>query len=112
MKPLKNSEAWPILVFEKAHWGDLWQFARTPAGRELGFEERLKICLEVGRAIADMHSNRELQLFPWSPQCSLTLELVRHHTRRYKARKCPHVEEGGWLAISQSRRFWLPRLFW
>lgn len=67
VKPLENSEAWPILVFEMAQWGDLWQFARTPARRELGFEERLKICLEVGRAIADMHSNRELQLFPWSP---------------------------------------------
>ncbi|KAK0667503.1 hypothetical protein QBC41DRAFT_304324 [Cercophora samala] len=57
VKPLDKSEAWPILVYEKTQWGDLWQFARTPAGRELGLEERLKICRDIGRAIANMHSN-------------------------------------------------------
>jgi len=48
---------WPVLVFEKSHFGDLYNFARLPIGRELGFEKRLKICMDIGSAIVHMQSN-------------------------------------------------------
>ncbi|KAK7943800.1 TPR-like protein [Apiospora aurea] len=53
------AKAWPVLVFEKSPYGDLSSFATVPLGQALSFDERLDICLDVGRAIADMHSNGE-----------------------------------------------------
>ncbi|KAI8932998.1 hypothetical protein NX059_009648 [Plenodomus lindquistii] len=53
---LQNHEVWPVLVFEKSQFGDLYDFARLPAGRDLSFAERLDLCFEVGTAISDMHS--------------------------------------------------------
>lgn len=47
---------WPVLVFEKTHFGDLYNFASSPIGRELGIIERLRLCIDIGRAITDMHS--------------------------------------------------------
>lgn len=48
---------WPVLVFEKSHLGDLYHFA-IHGGRDMTADERFGICLDVGRAIADMHANR------------------------------------------------------
>lgn len=52
-------KVWPVLVFEKSYLEDLYQFSRLPIGRELDTRERLRICLEIGKAIAHMHSHRE-----------------------------------------------------
>lgn len=53
-----NEVVFPVLVFEKSQFGDLYHFARLPIGRELGISERLKICLDIGSAITHMQSNR------------------------------------------------------
>ena len=50
-----NDKIWPVLVFEKAQYGDLYNFATLPIGKELCFAERLKICMDIGTAIWDMH---------------------------------------------------------
>lgn len=55
-----DEKTWPILVFKKAEHKDLYNFAMLPVGRELCFAERLKLCMEVGTAIRDMHSNSRL----------------------------------------------------
>lgn len=47
-----NDKIWPVLVFEKAQFGDLYYFAKLPIGRELGISKRLEICLEIGSALA------------------------------------------------------------
>lgn len=52
-----NNKVWPVLVFEKSQYGDLYGFAMLPVGRELRFMERLKLCVDVGIAISDMHFN-------------------------------------------------------
>lgn len=54
-----TTKAWPVLVFEKSPYGDLSSFASVPLGQALSFDERLDLCLDVGRAVADMHSNGE-----------------------------------------------------
>lgn len=54
-----DETVWPVLVFEKSHFEDLYHFARLPVGRELGMTDRLKICLQIGEAIAHMQSNSE-----------------------------------------------------
>jgi len=52
-----NNKVWPVLVFEKSQYGDLYDFAMLPVGRELRFMERLKLCIDVSIAISDMHFN-------------------------------------------------------
>jgi hypothetical protein len=49
-------EVWPVFVFEKTQFGDLYTFLQLPVGRDLSITERLKLCVDVGSAIIDMHS--------------------------------------------------------
>jgi hypothetical protein len=53
-----NDKVWPVLVFEKTRFGDLHDFLTLPVGREIGFAQRLKLCVDIGTAILDMHFNR------------------------------------------------------
>jgi Protein tyrosine and serine/threonine kinase len=46
----------PMLIYEKSKHGDLFTFARSPAGKELGLPERMAICKDIGSAILFMHS--------------------------------------------------------
>ena len=45
----------PVLVFEKAPW-DLQQFMNAREGMDMSFEDRLKICADVGGAIMALHA--------------------------------------------------------
>ena len=47
-------QAWPVLLFEKAHQGTLEQFIRKHS-KDLSFRERLKICREIASALESMH---------------------------------------------------------
>jgi hypothetical protein len=53
----QDDQVWPVLVFQKAHFGDLYHFSRSGAGRDLSMEDRLSLCIDIGIAIRDMHSN-------------------------------------------------------
>jgi len=55
-----DHEVWPVLVFEEAQFGDLYNFATLPVGRDLCIAERLKLCVDIGTAIIDMHFNSKL----------------------------------------------------
>ncbi|RFU74987.1 serine threonine kinase [Trichoderma arundinaceum] len=46
---------WPVLVFQKAEYGDLKKFMDSPRGRELGLRERLDLCVDIAAAITLMH---------------------------------------------------------
>ena len=48
-------KAVPVLIFEKASW-DLQQFMNVPEGMDMVFEDRLKICADVGGAIVALHA--------------------------------------------------------
>jgi hypothetical protein len=50
---------WPVLVFEKSQFGDLYHFATRSVGKGFGLDERMKLCFDIGTAITDMHSCRE-----------------------------------------------------
>ncbi|KAH8598398.1 serine/threonine protein kinase japonica group [Bisporella sp. PMI_857] len=52
-----DDKPWPVLVFEKSEFGDLYNFVEMPAGRQININERLKLCAEIGTAVASMHSN-------------------------------------------------------
>lgn len=52
-----DETVWPVLVFEKSHFENLYHFARLPVGRELDVTDRLKICRQIGEAIAHMQAN-------------------------------------------------------
>jgi hypothetical protein len=51
-----DDKPWPVLVFEKSHLGDLYHFAGH-GGKDMTIHERLELCIDIGRAIADMHSH-------------------------------------------------------
>ena len=50
-----TEKAVPVLVFEKASW-DLQQFMNVREGVDMAFEDRLKICADVGGAIMTLHA--------------------------------------------------------
>lgn len=73
---------WPVLVFEKSHFGDLYNFASSPIGREMSIGERLKLCVDIGTAITDMHSASEYQGINLK-RGMITEAFSRYRTRRY-----------------------------
>ena len=54
IKP-RTEKAFPVLIFEKASW-DLEQFMNVREGTDIKFEDRLKICGDIGGAIAALHA--------------------------------------------------------
>lgn len=59
---MPDDKVWPVLVFRKTQYGDLYNFAALPIGRELSIGQRLKLCVDVGTAISDMYCNSKLSL--------------------------------------------------
>ena len=53
----QDENVWPVLVFQKSHFEDLFKFARSEEFRDLSIEDKLRLCADVGSAIRDMHSN-------------------------------------------------------
>ena len=51
-----DSKVWPVLVFEKSPLGDFHDFLESPVGRNLDAARSLKLCLDVGTAIMDLHA--------------------------------------------------------
>ncbi len=60
--PILKSEGGivPVLIFEKTKHGDLHRFVAHGAGGQLSFLERLRLCSEIAKAVAEMHSHRML----------------------------------------------------
>ena len=54
IKP-RTEKAVPVLIFEKASW-DLEQFMNVRESMDVVFEDRLKICAEVGGAVLALHA--------------------------------------------------------
>ena len=61
-EPILKSESGivPVLIFEKTKHGDLHRFMAHGAGGQLSFLERLRLCSEIAKAVAEMHSHRML----------------------------------------------------
>ena len=53
--PRDEEKVWPVLVFEKARFGDLRKFMSGDDGKKLGFGERIGICAGIALAVRDMH---------------------------------------------------------
>ena len=52
----KHENVTPVLVFQEAPRGSLDTYFRSAEGREASFDTRLKLCLDIGSAIACLHS--------------------------------------------------------
>ena len=50
----------PVLVFQKSKYGDLYHFMMHDGGKEFGFSDIIGVCIDVARAIAEMHSQGRL----------------------------------------------------
>ena len=51
-----DNRVWPALIFEKSPLGDLRIFAGLPIGKCLVASQRLKLCMDIGTAVMDLHS--------------------------------------------------------
>jgi Protein tyrosine and serine/threonine kinase len=51
-----EEKIWPVLVFEKSQYGDLEKFANSDRGKIMRFEDRLRLCVDIGTAIKDIYS--------------------------------------------------------
>ena len=62
-KPISDSRGGivPVLIFEKTNHGDLHRFMTHRAEKPLAFTERLEICADIAKAIAEMHSHSKLR---------------------------------------------------
>ena len=66
-----GEKVWPVLVFEKAPYGDLNDFMTNGVGRELNIEKRLSILSDVALALRDLHiAGRSNPLFLSSTRVS------------------------------------------
>lgn len=74
----------PVLVFEKAHMGDLDRFITSGIWLDVSFTQRLSICADIGIAIKDMHSNGIYNPHLGSRNSAYLNE--RHCSWRFKAR--------------------------
>ena len=54
---LPSGRVWPVFVFEKAALGDLASFAASKEGKDMSFETRLKLCVDVVTAVRDLHQS-------------------------------------------------------
>jgi hypothetical protein len=54
----RADDLWPVLVFKKTPHGDLRRFMQSAEGRQITFEERLRLCSDIAAAIMTMHSFR------------------------------------------------------
>ena len=50
----------PVLVFQKSKYGDLYHFMMQHGAKELGFSDKIDVCIDVARAITEMHSQGRL----------------------------------------------------
>ncbi len=53
---LGGKEVWPVLVFEKARYGDLTKFMTSGLGKELDSKHRLEMLFDIALAIRDLHA--------------------------------------------------------
>jgi serine/threonine protein kinase len=54
---IADDEVLPVLVLEKAPFGNLYTFLERPVGRDLSIPERLSLSVDIGTAIIHMHSH-------------------------------------------------------
>ncbi len=53
----------PVLVFEKATYGDLFHFRDTEEGKKLTVEQKVSLCAQILDALYTLHASRMLRLF-------------------------------------------------
>ncbi|KAK6338061.1 hypothetical protein TWF696_001532 [Orbilia brochopaga] len=52
-----KEKVWPVLILDKAPYGDLEKFMRTEKGRSIKLADRMQLCAQVASALKTMHMN-------------------------------------------------------
>lgn len=110
-----GSKVRPVLVFPLTPCGTLWGYMEARV-RQHTFDSRLKMCLDIGSALATMHSCSTYPRFmdPASQHVTLTYTCyLRYHSWRHQTSKCCYFPFKIRRTISHTEtdRFWL-LLFW
>lgn len=51
-----SDKLWPVLVFEKIEFGDIYGFLLSETGLKLSFHARIQLCIDVGGALDSAHA--------------------------------------------------------
>lgn len=84
----ENDEVWPVLVFQKTHLSDLYDFATSERGIKLSAQDRLELCADIGVAIRDMHANSKNAIGIVVPN---SLFNSRHYPWRHQAQQYSYI---------------------
>lgn len=95
----------PVLVFEKAHFGDMKAFMESNLGESLSLEERIQLIVALASALLLMHSRGERGSPPINEYGNL--HGYRRYSRRYQASQCSYVPRLYWQDCSEDGRLWL-----
>ena len=60
-----NKELWPVLVLEKASFGNLTEWSASGEGKTTASDVRLKLCADVANAVRHLHMHRRYLAFPF-----------------------------------------------
>lgn len=74
-----DNDVRPVLIFGKSHFGDLYHFMTSGLGWELSVDDRLRLCVDIGIALRDMHTNSKRL----SDSTLAMLTFKRNHSRRH-----------------------------
>lgn len=56
----ENDRILPVLVFEKATYGDMFQFRNMEEGQKLDLRQKISLCAQILDALYTLHACREL----------------------------------------------------
>ena len=97
---------WPVIVLDKATFGDLEYFMNSEEGKNLSVEKRLCLCADVASAIRALHSCSRFIVIYYVLSCRLILSLDGVHgdvkPQNVFIQLCPHgkmlaqIADFGW----------------
>ena len=64
-----DTQVWPVLVLQKAQYGNLDQFMRTEHGRKTTLKDRMEFCIQIASAVLALHTHGKAKPFPMLPRC-------------------------------------------
>lgn len=100
----ENDEVWPVLVFQKTHLSDLYDFTTSERGIKLSAQDRLELCADIGVAIRDMHANSKNAIGIVVPNSLLN---SRHYPWRHQAQQYSYISRKLRKIQSKSSRLWV-----
>jgi hypothetical protein len=106
---MPSGQVWPVLVLDRAQYGDMKCFALSDTGRSMTLSARLELCASIGIGIQHLHnlSMCNSNIVSSGTSRPLTLRSFRYHPRRHQTAK--HLDFQQYLneVCHENNRLWI-----